>query len=499
MTTGNVAAVDLGASSGRVIVGRVGPSELDLEEVHRFPNEPVRLPDGLHWDVLRLYEEILKGLREAAARADGLASVGIDTWGVDYGLLDGMHALVGNPYHYRDTRTDGIADAVHAVVPADELYRRTGLQYLQFNTIYQLAASRETPTLDAARTLLQIPDLFGYWLSGTIGSEATNASTTALLDVRRGAWDTELMERLRFPALLAPLRPPGQICGPLLAEVRERTDLPETTLLTTVGSHDTASAVVAVPAEDERFAYISCGTWSLVGVELERPVLTEESRAANFTNEGGVDGRIRYLRNVSGLWLLQESLRTWGHAGDNAFLATLLKRAGELPAGGPVFDPDDPVFFHPGDMPARIEQACDEAGQAVPASRAEIVRAIVDSLAATFARTVRSASRLSGRDVAAVHIIGGGARNELLCQFTADACELPVLAGPVEATTIGNVLVQGRAHGFIEGDLEALRAVVRETHEIRRYEPRISGMVPGRDRAAVHPGTAVTPVRSAED
>ena len=479
MTSGSVAAVDLGAASGRVIVGHVGPSELDLEEVHRFPNEPVMLPDGLHWDILRLYEETLNGLRWAGRRVADLASVGIDSWGVDYGLLDETQALVGNPYHYRDTRTDGVADRVHAVVPADELYRRTGLQYLQFNTIYQLEASRGTPALAAARSLLQVPDLLGFWLSGTVGAEATNASTTGLLDVRQGAWDLELMERLGFRAdLLAPLRSPGQICGPLLPTVRERTELPETAVLTTVGSHDTASAVVAVPAEDERFAYISCGTWSLVGVELERPVLTEESRAANFTNEGGVDGRVRYLRNVSGLWLLQETLRTWGQAGDAAYLATILHRAGDLPAGGPVFDPDDPVFFHPGDMPARIERACEEAGQAVPTSRAEIVRCIVDSLAAAFARTVRTASRLSGREVASVHMIGGGARNELLCQLTADACELPVLAGPVEATTIGNVLVQARAHGFIDGDLEALRAIVRETQEIRGYEPRISGVVP---------------------
>ena len=305
--SGSVAAVDLGASSGRVIVGRVGPGLLQLEEAHRFPNEPVLLPDGLHWDVLRLFEETLKGLGDAECLADDILSVGVDAWGCDYGLLDETRALVGNPHHYRDTRTDGAADRVHAIVPAGELYRRTGLQYLQFNTIYQLEAARGTPALASARTLLQIPDLLGFWLSGTIGSELTNASTSALLDPRQGAWDVDLVERLEFPAgLLAPLRPPGQVCGPLLATVRERTGLREATVLTTVGSHDTASAVVAVPAADERFAYISCGTWSLVGVELERPVLTEESRAANFTNEGGVDGRIRYLRNVSGLWLLQE-------------------------------------------------------------------------------------------------------------------------------------------------------------------------------------------------
>jgi len=473
VTSGAVAAIDLGASSGRVILARVGPSLLELTEAHRFPNDPVQLPDGLHWDILRLYAESVRGLQAAARLVDDVVSVGVDSWGVDFGLLDETKALVANPYHYRDTRTDGIPDRVHARVPKAELYRRSGIQFLQFNTVYQLEAARGTPALEAARTLLQIPDLVGYWLSGTIGSETTNASTTSLLDVSTGHWDRDLMTQLGFrPDLLTDLRPPGTICGPLLPDVRERTGLGEDALLTMVGSHDTASAVVGVPAEDERFAFISCGTWSLVGVELERPVLTDQGRAANFTNEGGVDGRIRYLRNVSGLWLLQESIRTWGRAGDSAYLADLLRRAGALPVGGPVVDPDDPTFFHPGDMPTRIEQACARTGQPVPQSRIDLVRCIVDSLAEAFARAVRDASRLSGRDVETVHIIGGGAQNALLCQLTADACELPVVAGPVEATTIGNVLVQARAHGIIDGDLEALRAIVRQTHEIRRYEPR---------------------------
>jgi rhamnulokinase len=466
-------AVDLGASSGRVVVGRVGPSGLDLREAHRFPNEPVRLPDGLHWDVLRLYREILHGLRAAAGGDDEpIISVGVDGWGVDYGLLDETGALLGNPYHYRDDRTAAAAAKVHAEIPFEDLYAITGLQFLPFNTIYQLAAAAGTSQLDAARTLLLVPDLLGYWLTGDVGAEQTNASTTGLLDVRTGTWSTEVLRAAGIRRdLLPPLRQPGATLGPARSEVAEETGLPRSAVVTAVGSHDTASAVVGVPADGERFAYVSCGTWSLVGVELERPVLTEESRKANFTNEGGLDGRIRYLRNVMGLWLLQESLRVWERAGQTADLPTLLAAAGDLPAGGPVIDPDDPAFLPPGDMPARIRAACRRADQPVPSGQAEVVRCILDSLAAAYARAVHDAARLSGREVDVVHVVGGGARNRLLCQLTADACRLPVLAGPVEATALGNVLVQARAHGRITGDLQRLRALLRETQEVRRHRP----------------------------
>jgi rhamnulokinase len=470
-----VAAVDLGASSGRVMVGRVAPNELELTEVHRFPNDPIRLPDGLHWDILRLYSEILAGLREANRAADGLVSVGLDSWAIDYGLLDEQGSLLGEPFHYRDDRTARAVDAVHAVVAPEDLYARTGLQFLPFNTIYQLAAARGSPAFEAARTMLLIPDLIGYWLSGVRLAEVTNASTTALLDVHRRTWDTQLAEVLGIPpSLLAPLGAPGDVVGPLRDEVRRETGGSADTLLTLVGSHDTASAVVGVPASGSAFAYIACGTWSLVGVELEEAILTEESRAANFTNEGGVDDRIRYLRNVMGLWLLQESLRTWELEGGPEQLPALLIAAAELPAGGSLFDPDDPSFLPPGDMPARIAAALTHLDRPVPASRAALVRCIIDSLAAAYGRTVRDAARLSGRSVEVVHLVGGGARNSLLCQLTADACEVPVIAGPVEATAIGNVLVQARTRGLISGDLEALRALVRATQDIRRYEPRIA-------------------------
>jgi rhamnulokinase len=468
-----VAAVDLGASSGRVMVGRVAPNELELTEVHRFPNDPVRLPDGLHWDILRLYGEILAGLREANRAADGLVSVGLDSWAIDYGLLDADGSLLGEPYHYRDDRTAGAAEAVHAVVPPADLYARTGLQFLPFNTIYQLAAARGSAAFAAARTMLLIPDLIGYWLSGVRMAEVTNASTTGLLDVHRRTWDAELGASLGIaPSLLAPLGAPGDVVGPLRDDVRRETGASADMLLTLVGSHDTASAVVGVPASGPSFAYIACGTWALVGVELDEAILSEESRLANFTNEGGVDDRIRYLRNVMGLWLLQESLRTWELEGTPEHLAGLLIAAAELPAGGPVFDPDDPAFLPPGDMPARIAAACVRLDRPVPASRAALVRCIIDSLAAAYGRTVHEAARLSGRSVEVVHLVGGGARNSLLCQLTADACGLPVIAGPVEATAIGNVLVQARTRGLIAGDLETLRALVRATQDIRRYEPR---------------------------
>jgi rhamnulokinase len=480
VTAGLVAAVDLGASSGRVMVGRVAPSELELREVLRFPNEPVRLPDGLHWDILRLYHEVLAGLREAA-RADGLASVGVDSWGVDFGLVDEGGSLLGDPYHYRDGRASAAVDAVHAVIPPAELYARTGLQFLPFNTIYQLAAARGTSALNAAGAMLLIPDLIGFWLSGTRISEVTNASTTALLDVRRRTWDSELIDAIGLPArICTSLGAPGDVVGSLRDAVRAETGVSAGTELILVGSHDTASAVVGVPAVEGDFAYVACGTWGLVGVELEAPVLSEASRLGNFTNEGGVDGRIRYLRNVMGLWLLQESLRAWELEGSPEDLPSLLVAAGELPAGGPVIDPDDSSFLPPDDMPSRIAAACRRLDQPIPATRPALVRCILDSLAGAFGRAVHDAARLSGRSVDVVHLVGGGARNELLCQLTADACEVPVMAGPVEATALGNVLVQARALGLLSGDLETLRALVRATQDIRRFEPR---PVPARGRA----------------
>ncbi|GAA4458886.1 rhamnulokinase [Phytohabitans houttuyneae] len=471
-----VAAVDLGAASGRVMVASVSPDGVELDEAHRFDNGPVRLLDTLHWDALRIYTEVLTGLRAAVAAHPELASVGIDSWAVDYGLLDRDGALLGNPVHYRDARTDGVLDAVVAKLGAEWLYGTTGLQLLPFNTLFQLIAAADTPAMAAAERMLLIPDLLSYWLTGVAGTEVTNASTTQLLDVRTREWSWDLIARAGLPArLLGELRRPGDPAG----TVRDL-GVP----VTAVGSHDTASAVVAVPADGERFAYISCGTWSLVGVELTEPVLSEASRAANFTNEAGVDGTVRYLRNVMGLWVLQESMRAWG-ASD---VGELLAAAAREPALGALVDVDDPVFLPPGDMPSRIVAACAAGGQPVPRSPAAFTRCIVDSLALAHRRAVRQACDLSGRDVDAVHIVGGGARNALLCQLTADACGLPVVAGPVEATALGNALVQARALGVVRGGLSDLRALLRRTQELTFYQPTAGAEAAWRAaEARVHP------------
>ncbi|MFC5291118.1 rhamnulokinase family protein [Actinokineospora guangxiensis] len=450
-----VAAVDLGASSGRVIVGSVGRGELRAEQVRRFPNGPVRVAGTLHWDVLGLFREVLAGVR-AAGRVDG---VGIDSWAVDYGLLDARGALLGNPVHYRDSRTDGIMEGLD--VPERELFAVTGSQRLPFNTLYQLLS--EGDRLESAETALLIPDLLGYWLTGSVGAERTNASTTQLYDVRARTWAAELAARVGIPPrLLPPLRDPGTVVGPVLAE-HDLAGVP----VITVGSHDTASAVAAVPAEPgARFAYISSGTWSLVGLELAEPELGEAAMLANFTNESGVDGTIRFLRNVMGLWVLTELLRTL-----DVGLDTVLAAAAESPGLRSVVDVDAPAFLPPGDMAARIVAACARTGEPVPRTPPEFVRCVLDSLALAYRRTVRQAAELADVRVEVVHIVGGGARNDLLCALTADACGLPVLAGPVEATALGNILVQARTLGADLTDLPAMRALVRTTQPMRSHRP----------------------------
>ena len=473
MTRGlTLAAVDLGASSGRVMAARVGPGRLELHEAHRFPNRPVRVAGTLYWDVLGLYAGVLDGLRAAGREAGRLDGVGIDSWAVDVGLLDADGELIGNPVHYRDARHAGAVAAVHEVVGPEELYRTAGLQHLPFNTVFQLAGMRDRAAFAAARRALLVPDLLGHWLTGRAGAEVTNASTTGLLDATTRQWSDELIARLGLPReLFPPLRQPGDRVGELTPEVLAETGLTGPVPVTAVGSHDTASAVVGVPAATERFAYVSCGTWSLVGLELDAPVLTEASRRAGFTNELGVDGTVRYLRNVMGLWLLQESQRTWAAAGLPADLPELLSAAARVPAFTAVVDPDDDRFLPPGDVPGRIAAYCAETGQTPPQSQAETVRCILDSLALAYRRAVRRAAELTGRDVDVVHLVGGGARNELLCQLTADACGRPVVVGPVEAAALGNVLVQARAGGVAPGGLAELRALLRATQQTRTHQP----------------------------
>ncbi|MGD0241462.1 MAG: rhamnulokinase family protein [Streptosporangiaceae bacterium] len=476
MTDVTVAAVDLGASGGRVMAGRVSDAGVTLDEVHRFGNEPVLAGGTLYWDILRLLADVRHGLA-LAARQYPLASAGIDSWGVDYGLLDETGALLGSPVHYRDGRTEGVADRLHEAVPAAGLYAVTGIQQLRFNTIYQLAA---TPMLPHAATMLLIPDLLAYWLTGVPGAEITNASTTSLLDVRRQAWATEVIEQAGLPPrIFPPLRRPGELIGTII----EPNGLGSPLILTAVASHDTASAVAAVPAVSPNFAYISSGTWSLAGMELDAPVLTAASRAANFTNETGVDATIRYLRNVTGLWLLQESLRYW----PGSSLGDLLARAARVPRLRFVIDPDDPVFVPPGDMPGRIATWLADRGEAVPAGPAETVRCILDSLALAYRRAITQAQALSGRHADVVHIVGGGSRNALLCQLTADATGLPVVAGPAEATCFGNVLVQARARGAAPGDLAGMRALIRVAEPLEFFSPAGDGVAWAAAEARITP------------
>lgn len=468
-----VAAADLGASSGRVMVGELSGGSLELREVHRFPNVPIVSGGTLCWDIRQLRAELCTGLA-AAVRTAELASVGIDSWGVDYGLLDGSGSLLGNPVHYRDSRTDGVLDRVLDMVPAAELYQVTGIQQLPINTLCQLIAAAGTAELAAARTLLLLPDLLGYWLTGEIGAEVTNASTTQLLDVRSRTWAAGLIEQTGLPlGLFPPLRLPGDVIGELKPDGTKTNGLPAGLPVVAVASHDTASALVGVPAVNSRFAFISSGTWSLVGMELDQPVLSQASRLANFSNEAGLDGTIRYLRNVMGLWLLQECLRAWspGEAHEPGLLADLLAAAGSAPGLAAVIDPDDPAFLAPGDMPRRIDSACRRTDQQPPRDRPGTVRCILDSLALAYRRAVRDAQRLSGKPIDVIHLVGGGSRNELLCQLTADACGLPVIAGPAEAAALGNVLVQLRAHGNAPRDLPGLRSMTRAAQALRRFDP----------------------------
>ena len=475
-TSGSVAAVDLGATSGRVIVGHVDADGVRMEHLARFPNGPVSVHEhdrqALHWDVVELYRQVTDGLRQAFAAHPELVSIGIDSWAVDYGLLrEGR--LLGLPYHYRDERHEHGVEPVHERLDAAELYARNGLQHLPFNTVFQFAAD---PTVPLAERALLVPDLLGYWLTGVEAAERTNASTTGLLNATTRGWDPALRAAARLPSGLLPtLRDPGDRLGPLLPAVADLVG--GNAPVTLVGSHDTASAVVAVPATDPDFAYISSGTWSLVGVELDAPVLSDAARQANCTNECGVDGRVRFLQNVSGLWLLSESVRTWERGGDRIDLEALLASAAAVTAPVPVFDPADESFTPPGDMPSRIATWCTAHGLSAPATRAEFVRSILESLAAAYASTLDTIRDVTGKDIRVVHVVGGGSQNRLLCQLTADRTGLPVLAGPVEATALGNVLVQARAAGLAGlggASLEALRSTVARTARPVRYTPSAS-------------------------
>jgi rhamnulokinase len=462
-------AVDLGAESGRVVLGRFDGGQVSLEEVHRFPNTAVGLPDGLHWDVLRFLSEIKDGLAKSM-REEEIEGIGVDSWGVDFGLLDGEGALVSNPYHHRDARTEGMMEEAFGLLPKEEIYQTTGIQFLPINTLYQLLAMRGSPLLEATETMLLIPDLMNYWLTGEKACEYTNATTTQLLDLEEGGWAGDLFEGMGLPShILAPIVQPATQLGPLLPEVAEEVGAGPPVFA--VASHDTASAVVAVPAEGEDFAYISSGTWSLVGVELSGPVVTEEGLRANFTNEGGFGGKTRLLKNVMGLWLLQECRRQWAREGHEYSYEELAGLAEDAPPAGPLVDPDHPAFLAPGDMASRIRSYCEETGQGPPEGPAAVARCVFESLALKYRHAIEQAESLAGRAIGTINILGGGSQNSLLCQLTSDATRRPVLAGPVEATALGNLMVQAYARGHLTS-LEEIREAVRRSVEVQEYEPQ---------------------------
>jgi rhamnulokinase len=451
------AAVDLGASSGRVVCGRLDGDALVLHEVARFVNRPVALPDGLRWNLLNLFTEVLAGLRAAGP----LCGIGVDSWGVDYALLDGRDRVLGLPFHYRDERTRGMVERAFARVPREELYATTGMQTMPINTIFQLLAEDGSPALAAAERIALVPDLIALWLSGELANERTAASTTGLLDARTGDWATGLIARLGLPSRLwRDTVEPGTALGPALDQ-HGLGAVP----VRTVAGHDTASAFVAAPLTDARSAILSSGTWSLLGLEVGAPVLDEAALAANLTNERGVDGTTRLLKNVMGLWLEQECARVW----DEDF-ASLHRAAEGAPRDVPLFDPDDDAFLAPGDMPARIAAACTAAGQRAPRDRGETIRSIHVSLACKYRWVLERLEAVAGVDVARIHVIGGGARNAPLCALTADLTGCEVLAGPVEATALGNLLVQARAAGEL-GTLADLRTVAAATARTVVHEP----------------------------
>lgn len=467
-----MAAVDLGAQSGRVAFGNFDGDRLSVVEVHRFPNIPVRTRGTLHWDVLRLYEEVLEGLTAVAGMSKAVDSVGVDSWGVDFGLLDRDGRLVQNPVHHRDRRTEGAMDGLFAEVPAREIYERTGIQLMPINTLVQLfaAVTADERSLEIAETLLLIPDLLHYWLSGVAACEFTNATTTQCLDPRAQAWATDLLERLRIPAGVFPeVVRPATILGALLDEVAERTSL-RGVVVVAPATHDTASAVAAVPFRKGGSAYISAGTWSLVGMELDAPLIDDNAFSANLTNEGGIDGSVRLLRNVNGLWLVHECQRAWAVEGTSLGFDELVHLAEHAPAFVSFIDPDDPAFLAPGAMPGRIRDFCARTSQPVPEEPGAVIRCILESLALKFRFTIELLARVTGMSPPEVHIVGGGARNRLLCQCTSDATGLPVLAGPEEATVVGNLLGQAIALGELTS-LEDARTVVRSSFEPTLYEP----------------------------
>ena len=465
-------AFDLGAASGRAILVRFDGRRFAATDVHRFDNVPVEIGDGLHWDAQRLFGEIKTGLRLSAERGVRLSAVGIDTWGVDFALLGAAGELLAPPRHYRDRRNPAAMERVLERVPRERIHESTGIQLMPINTLFQLYATAHAPQrlLDRAKHLVFMPDLFNFWLSGQSQTERTIASTSQAMSARTGEWDRELLEMVGVPPDIMPVvRPTGSLGGSLGKEIAAEVGQARIPVALTA-SHDTAAAVAAVPAMGDDWAYISSGTWSLVGVELASPLISAASLAANFTNEAGVAGTTRFLRNVAGLWLVQECRRCWVEAGRELSFADLTALAEQAEPLRSLFDPDDPRFASPGDMAGRIRAACRELAQPEPADEAALIRCVLDSLALRYNEVLRTAATITGRTTQTVHVVGGGSRNDLLNRLIAAATDCDVIAGPAEATALGNAAVQAIAVGDVP-DLAAARQIITASVDLARYEP----------------------------
>lgn len=473
----NFAAIDLGAESGRVVLGAVSDRKIELTEMHRFPNGPVRTLDELHWDTLRLWAEMKTGVGKAAAQAGELKGVGIDTWGVDFGLLGKGDVLLGNPFHYRDARCDGIIEKAFGIVPREEVFRQTGIQFMQFNTVFQLLAMRlgGSPLLDMAESLLMMPDLFNFWFTGRKCNEFSDATTTQAYDPRAGRWANDLIGRLGLPTkIFGEIVPAGTVLGPMRPEIRDELRCGEVPIIAPA-THDTGSAVAAIPVSgDKPWVFLSSGTWSLIGMEVPKPIINDDSLKFNFTNEGGVGGTFRFLKNIMGLWLVQECRRTWERAGRAYSYAELADLAAAAKPFAAIVDPDEPSFLAPGDMPSRIQAYCQRTGQVAPAEPGGMVRACLESLALVYRQTLERLEACTGQHAEVIHIVGGGTQNRHLCQWAADATGRTVVAGPVEATALGNVAVQAVATGVLP-DIRTARELVRKSIDVEIYQPGDAG------------------------